>query len=76
MSKNRNEFGYLSRFRLVICRTFVWLFGAFLFGYLAQTPMTTRGRLSLARRTLLGFWRLWGIRMNLWSCMIDNNIPT
>ena len=28
MSKNRNEFGYLARFRLVIWRTFVWLFGA------------------------------------------------
>ena len=49
----------------------IWLFGVILFGYLAQIPMTTRGRLSLARRTLSSFWRRWGIRMSLWSCMID-----
>lgn len=33
--------------------------------------MTTRGRLSLVRRTLLSSWRRWGIRMSLWSCMIE-----
>ena len=33
--------------------------------------MTTRGRLSLARRTLSSFWRLWGTAMSLLSCMIE-----
>ena len=56
---------------LVIWHTFVWLFGALSFGYLAQIPTTTPGRLSLARRTLLSFWRLWGIVMSLWSFMIN-----
>jgi len=37
-------FGYLAHFRLVIWHTFVWLFGALSFGYLAQIPTTTRGR--------------------------------
>ena len=56
---------------LVIWRDFVWLFGVILFGYLAQIPMTTRGRLSLAKRTLLSSWRLWGIRMSLLNYMIE-----
>ena len=33
--------------------------------------MTTRGRLSLVRRILLSFWRLWGIVMNLLNCTIE-----
>ena len=37
-----------------------------------HNPMTTREQSSLVRRTLFGFWRLWGIVMSLWSCMIDD----
>ena len=33
--------------------------------------MTTPGRLSLARRTLLSSWRLWETFMSSWNCMID-----
>ena len=35
--------------------------------------MTTLERLSLVRKTLLSSWRLWGIRMSLWSYMIERD---
>lgn len=28
--------------------------------------------MTSSRGTLSSFWRLWGIRMSLWSCMIDD----
>lgn len=36
--------------------------------------MTTRERLSLARRTLLSSLTLWGTLMSLLSCMIEIRI--
>lgn len=59
MSKNQNEFGYLAQFRLVIWRTFVWLFGA-----------NHTGTIIISQKDFIKFWRLWGIVMSLLSFMI------
>ena len=63
MSKNQNEFGYLAYFRLVIWLIFVWLFG--------ENPT---GTIIISQKDFIKFWRLWGMGMSLWSCMIETSV--
>ncbi len=51
---------------LVIWRTFVWLFG--------ENPNDNTGTIIISQEDFIKFWRLWGILMSLWSCMIEGMV--